>query len=86
MLNDNERGLPRRVRRAILSDRRTIIKKRTPFGRTRVMDFQTPPDWLYEKHPVIARMMERTQYLHFTKGRMDRRTTIALLDNLVSIG
>ena len=76
MLKDNEKALPRRIRRALLADRRRTIKKRTPFGRVKVVFFETgetPQD-------------ERTGYVHFTKGHMDRRTTIPLLNNLISIG
>ncbi len=76
MLNDNEKALPRRIRRALLSNRRGTIQKRTPFGRVRVEGFDTG----YEPQD------DRTMYLHFTKGRMDRRTTIPLLDNLITVG
>lgn len=75
MLNDNERGLPRRTRRAIASNRRTLISKRTPFGRCAVTDFETgemPQD-------------DRTIYKHFTRGLMDRRTSVPLLDNLIQV-
>lgn len=76
MLKDHEKALPRRIRRALLSDRRTTIKKRTPFGRVKVLSFETGE----------TDQDDRTGYLHFTKGRVDRRTTMPLLNNLISVG
>lgn len=76
MLKDHEKALPRRIRRALLSNRRGTIQKRTAFGRVKVLDIETgerPRD-------------ERAVYRHFTKGVMDRRTTIPLLNNLISVG
>lgn len=77
MLTEQERGLPRRVRRALISNRRTLIGKRTPFGRVKVERLDTN-----DEDPT----QDRIGYLHFTKGRADRRTTVPLLDNLISIG
>lgn len=76
MLNEAERALPRRIRRALISDRRTLIKKRTPFGRVKVMAFEVGE----------APQDERTTYTHFTKGNVDRRTTLPLLNDLIAIG
>lgn len=76
MLNTNERGLPRRNRRALISKRRGVVQKRTPFGRTKVISFEVgeqPRD-------------NRVVYNHFTKGLMDRRETMPLLSNLISVG
>lgn len=61
-------------RRREAAKKRTLIRKKVPFGRVKVIDFETgdsPQD-------------DRTVYMHFTKGRMDRRTTVPLLDNLIS--
>jgi hypothetical protein len=74
MLNDQERGLPRRMRRAIISRRSTLIKKKVPFGRVRVIDFETGPDM----------QDNRTVYKHFTRGVVDRCTTDELLMALVA--
>lgn len=58
----------RRIRRAMRSDQRTLITKRTPFGRARVEVLETGE----------APQDNRTGYVHLTKGRMDRRSTPAL--------
>lgn len=76
MLQDHERALPRRTRRALIADRRRFINKGRPFGRVKIERFDTNDD-----DPT----QDRTGYLHFTKGRMDRRTTINLLDNLMTV-
>jgi hypothetical protein len=85
-LTDAERLLPRAIRRALQADRTRIIKKGRPFGRVRLTDFSVPSDELYESDPRLAHQRERTKYLHFTKGSRDRRTTIPLLDNLITVG
>lgn len=85
-LTDAERLLRRRIRRALQADRSRIIKKGRPFGRVRVERFDTAPDELYHTDPKMAAQSERTGYLHSTKGRVDRRTTIPLLNNLIAIG
>ena len=78
-------GLNRAARRAKAADLRRIVKKGRPFGRVRITDFHVPPDEMYEADPQLAHQSERTEYLHFTKGRMSRRTTIPLLDNLITV-
>lgn len=76
MLNEQERALPRRIRRALAAQRRCTIKKHTPFGRVKVLDFEQG------EHPRDDRVI----YKHFTKGLMDRRTTLPLLNNLIAVG
>jgi hypothetical protein len=65
--------LNRKARRALAARKRCLIQKHTPFGRVRVIDIESgdlPQD-------------DRIVYRHFTKGLVDRRTTTALLDNLI---
>ncbi|MEM9476177.1 MAG: hypothetical protein AAGA71_12850 [Pseudomonadota bacterium] len=76
VLSDAEQKLPRRIRRALLADRRRTVKKHTPFGRVKVLDLESG----------VEPQDDRVVYRHFTKGVMDRRTTFPLLDNLISIG
>lgn len=85
-LTDAERLLPRRIRRALQADRSRIVKKGRPFGRVRVETFETAPDELYDTDPKLAAQSDRTGYMHFNKGRVYRRTTIPLLDNLITVG
>lgn len=76
-LTDEEKKMPRRVRRAIMSNRRGVVKKKTVFGRVKVVDFQVGD-------PTAETSRDnRTVYRHFTKGVVDRRTTDPLLWSLV---
>lgn len=63
-MRDVHASEPRHIRRALISDQRTSITKHAPFGRIKVEFTETG----YE--PWDA----RTCYLHFTRGRVDRRT------------
>lgn len=65
----------RAARRRMAARARCIIQKHTPFGRVRVKAFEDGPE----------PQDNRTVYTHFTKGLVDRRTTVPLLDNLIKV-
>jgi hypothetical protein len=66
MLNHNEAGLPRRIRRALAAKQRTRIAKSEPFGRIAITAY-------VEGLPGYTR--DCIEYTHMTKGRMVRAMT-----------
>jgi hypothetical protein len=73
MLNQNEAGLPRRIRRALAAKRRTVIRKKEAFGRIAVTAFVEDTDTYHR---------DRIEYIHMGKGRMSRVLTDHLLFSL----
>lgn len=81
MLKDHEAGLPRRIRRALISSRRGVVKKREPFGRIKAIKIEEmvcPFTGGREEHK------DRIVYRHHTRGVMSRRITDHLLFGLMT--